>query len=230
MCSHLKVPWYASVSCSVVKQKEMVRSGLCEAKQVQQEIVLLRGEIQKQSEQLEHDEFRKEAQCIKLVRELGAIYPISVVDGREESGKNGIGSGGGESRRYLIRGLEIPIDLYNNSTNVVEEEISAALGFCCHLVVMLSKYLGVPLRYRIFCNSSRSAIRQGTIIYPLFTARVVEREQLERGMLLLYANVDCILQTRGIEYNPKSHILARLQRIYRHVIEGDHPHGTLLPE
>lgn len=207
----------------------MVTSGLSEAKQIHQEILLLQGEIQKQSEQLEHDEFRKEAQCIKLVRELGAIYPISVVDGREESGKNSSGIGG-ESRRYLIRGLEIPIDLYNNSTNVVEEEISAALGFCCHLVVMLGKYLCVPLRYRIFCNSSRSAIRQGTIIYPLFTARVVEREQLERGMLLLYANVDCILQTRGIEYNPKSHILARLQRIYRHVIEGNHPHKTLLPE
>ena len=198
-----------------------------EAKQIQQEIILLQVEIQKQSEQLEQDEFRKEAQCIKLVRELGAIYPISIVDGRDESGKNG---SGGESRRYLIRGLEIPTDLYNNSTNVSEEEISAALGFCCHLVVMLSKYLGVPLRYRIFCNSSRSAIRQGNIIYPLFTARVVEREQLERGMLLLYANVDCILQTRGIEHNPKSHILARLQRVYRHVIEGNHPHETLLPE
>jgi hypothetical protein len=36
-------------------------------------------------------------------------------------------------------------------------------------------------------------------------------------MALLGANVDCMVQTRGIECAPNSHLLARLQKIYDHV-------------
>ena len=150
--------------------------------------------------------FRKEAQQMKLLRELQMVYPITL----------------DPKKGYLIRDSRLPVDIY--TTTVPEEEISAALGFCCHLVFMTSKYLTISLRYRLFCNSSRSAIQmEANTFLPLFTARSVEREHLERGMDLLGANVDCILMNLGIDYTPKSHILARLKRIFDHVVEGEIP-------
>lgn len=177
---------------------------LLEAKEIEHEIVLLRAETQNQTEDMQRDELLLEAQRIKLIRELRTIYPISIIDH--------------DPPKYLVRGLELPTDL--QTSTVTEDEISAALGFICHLVCQIQKYLSIQFRYRIFCNSSRSAIQQGTIIYPLFIARVVEREQVDRGMLLLDANVNCVLKTLRIEFNKKSHILERLQKVYSHVIDG----------
>jgi hypothetical protein len=177
-----------------------------EARGIEEDIRLVRAESKKQTVQLSHDQFLREAQCIKLVRELRTIYPITL----------------DSQKGYLIRNLRLPVDIY--TTMVPEEEISAALGFCSHLIFLMSKYLSVQLRYRIFCNSSRSAIQQdGAALYPLFTARSIEREQLDRGLTLLGANVDCILMTNHIDYTPKSHILARLKRIYDDIIDGDAP-------
>jgi hypothetical protein len=144
---------------------------------------------------------------MKLLRELQTVYPITMGDLR---------------KGYLIRNLRLPVDIY--TTTVPEEEISAALGFCCHLVFMISKYLSISMRYRLFCNSSRSAIQlDGSTFLPLFSARSVEREHLDHAMGLLGANVDCILMSLGIEYTPKSHILARLKRVYDQIIEGEIP-------
>jgi hypothetical protein len=185
---------------------------LQQAKSVKEDIRLVRAELKHQAVLLRRDEFLREAQCIRLLRELQTIYPITL----------------DSQKGYLIRDLRLPVDIY--TTMVPEEEISAALGFACHLLFMFSKYLSVNLRHRVFCNSSRSAIQQdgGTaIVYPLFMARNVEREQLERGLTLMGANVDCILMTYRMEYTPKSHILARLKRIYDHVIEGNAPLGIV---
>jgi hypothetical protein len=197
---------------------------LQQAKRVKDDIRLIGAELKHQTVLLRRDEFLQEAQCIKLLRELQTIYPITL----------------DAQKGYLIRDLRcLPanMDIYTTMT-IPEDELSAALGFAGHLIFLLSKYLSVPLRHRVFCNSSRSAIQQdggsngsttttGTnnamaIVYPLFMARTVEREQLERGLTLLGANVDCILMTYRMEYTPKSHILARLKRIYDHVvIEGN---------
>lgn len=163
-------------------------------------------ETDKQGKELRKDELRKQALQMKLLRELHTVYPIHL------DSKKG----------YLIRNLRLPVDTY--TTGVSEEEISAALGFCCHLVFMISKYLGISLRYRLFCNSSRSAVQlDANTFLPLFISRMVEREHLDRAMTLLGSDVDCILMTIGIEFTPKSHILARLQRVYEHIIEGEIP-------
>ena len=167
---------------------------------------LIEQESQNQSAAFRQCLFRKEAQQMKLLRELQLVYPITL----------------DPKKGYLIRDLRLPVDIY--TTTVPEEEISAALGFCCHLVFMTSKYLTISLRYRLFCNSSRSAIQMDANTFlPLFTARSVEREQLERGMDLLGANVDCILMNLGIDFTPKSHVLARVKRIFDHVVEGEIP-------
>jgi hypothetical protein len=183
------------------QDKEHLSTLLQEAKDLEHEIGLVRNETTSQIEQLLREEFSKQAQCIKLLRELSTIYPISQKDDQ-----------------YTIRGLALPSDAY--ATSISEEEVSAALGFVCHLVVMMSKYMSIQLRHRLYANSSRSAVAQdgGTHIYPLFTARVVEQEQFKRGLALLDANVDCMVQTRGIECAPNAHLLARLQKIYDHVV------------
>jgi hypothetical protein len=121
----------------------------------------------------------------------------------------------------VIRGLRLPVDIY--TTTVPEEEINASLGYCAHLVFMIAKYLTIPLRHRIFCNSSRSAIQQdGVGVFPLFLGRMVarslEREQVDRGARLLGANVNCVLMHLGMpESLQTQHILARLDAILNSV-------------
>lgn len=188
------------------EEREELLSLVQEAKEIQQHMEVMKRENQNQSAAFRHYLFRKEAQQMKLLRELNMVYPITL----------------DPKKGYLIRDLRLPVDIY--TTTVPEEEISAALGFCCHLVFMTSKYLTVSLRYRLFCSSSRSAIQMDANTFlPLFTARSVEREHLERGMELLGANVDCILMNLGVDFTPKSHILSRLKRIFDHVVEGEIP-------
>eukprot|EP00523_Entomoneis_sp_CCMP467_P007341 CAMPEP_0168731558 /NCGR_PEP_ID=MMETSP0724-20121128/7323_1 /TAXON_ID=265536 /ORGANISM="Amphiprora sp., Strain CCMP467" /LENGTH=775 /DNA_ID=CAMNT_0008778561 /DNA_START=76 /DNA_END=2403 /DNA_ORIENTATION=- len=95
----------------------------------------------------------------------------------------------------------------NNSTGnsrlvfsaVSDEELSAVLGSLGHVVTLLAKYLDVSLPYRIFCNSSRSAVQDDRgVIFPLFLARPVEREQVEHALHLIERNVICIAKARGI--------------------------------
>jgi Vacuolar sorting 38 and autophagy-related subunit 14 len=148
-------------------------------------------------------EFRMEAQRIRLLRELAVIYPVTISD----------------DRRFLIRGLEIPQEL--NSSAVPENVVSAALGFLCHTVVLMSKYLGVHLSHRLHFQSSRSAVQseRGTV-YPLFQGRPVEREQLAFAVHLLDMNIECICKARGIRLAAKLHMLAKVKRIYEQVIDG----------
>ena len=154
-------------------------------------------------------ELHLEAQRIRLVKELRRIYPVN-----QQATNKGI---------WKIRGLALPKDLFS----IPDEDLSAALGLVCHAVTLLSRYLHVPLRYRLYCNSSRSAVQddRGTV-FPLFQARPVEREQVEYGVVLLERNVECICSSRGIvawDNNNKEspHILEKVHMIYETVIEGD---------
>lgn len=120
---------------------------------------------------------------------------------------------------WVIRGQEIPNDLYSGGAS--EEEVYAALGFLCHSIVMFSKYLSVALPYRIVCSSSRSAIQQdATTILPLFQARMVERGELDRVMVILERNVACVLKSRGIPYSEDAHMLCKVNRSYDNIIDG----------
>jgi hypothetical protein len=134
--------------------------------------------------------------------DLQQIYPISC--------KN--------NDRYWIANAELPFDLFRGQVH--EDEISAALGFLAQSLVLLSKYLNVALRHRMVCNSSRSAVQDadGTIL-PLFLSRVAERYQLERGLLLMHRNVDCMALSQGLVFD-ETHILAKLDRVYDNIVFG----------
>uniref|UniRef100_A0A7R9WYK5 Uncharacterized protein n=1 Tax=Craspedostauros australis TaxID=1486917 RepID=A0A7R9WYK5_9STRA len=103
------------------------------------------------------------------------------------------------------------------STPISDEEASAALGFTCHAILLVSKYLSVPLRHRIIHNSSRSGIMvdKGTML-PLFVARSVNRDELDEALSLLHSNVDTIASSRGINVFGDWHILEKLNVIIGH--------------
>jgi hypothetical protein len=148
-------------------------------------------------------QFVLEAQQIRLMRELSFIYPIDVHG----------------DKHYFIRGLEIPTDCYAGT--VSEEVTSAAFGFLCHLTSLTSKYLGLHIRYKLHCQSSRSAIQdENGNTYPLFPGRHLDREQFEYGAQLLHRNIDCICKGRNISIPSNMHILGKVLRVYENVNEG----------
>ena len=152
-------------------------------------------EEHRQSEVLIHLEVRR----AKVLRDLRQIYPIQCLP----------------DNVYTIGGLHLPSDL--NNPDVPDAVVSTALGYVCHLVYMSSKYLCAPLRYRLFCNSSRSAVQDDGVVavYPLFRERVVEREQFDRACTLLNRNVEYLLRGRCITIpDSRSHILNKLNRLF----------------
>ena len=105
------------------------------------------------------------------------------------------------------------------------------MGFLCHLVALTSKYLAIPLRFPVVCKFSRSAILfdrgrgdggAARVVYPLFRERgVVDREQLDYGLMLLERDVDCLLSVRGVEFRPEWNALAKMENLLTQVIEGE---------
>mmetsp|Transcript_21692 Transcript_21692/g.44730 ORF Transcript_21692/g.44730 Transcript_21692/m.44730 type:complete len:670 (-) Transcript_21692:51-2060(-) len=167
-----------------------------QTKHMKKEVELINEDAADQESKWAEVEFHLEARRAKLLRDLRLIYPIQCID-----------------NVYTIRDLHLPSDLHGPS--VPDTVISAALGYVCHLVYMCSKYLCIPLRYRLFCNSSRSAIQDdGVAVYPLFRERVIEREQFDRAFTLLGRNVECLLRGRGVDFYHRSHILAKLERLF----------------
>ncbi len=163
----------------------------------------------------------------KLVSQLMKIYPIAVVPtsgggstpasggaaGKNDS-KTGAAAAGavgstvttdhahGAGAAYTIRGIKLLAtnSISNASTNSDgDEQSSTALGYCGHLVLMLSKYLGVPLRYRIIYRSSRSDICddvvQAASQFPLYLKGSDER-RFQCGCILLNKNIEHMLNVR----------------------------------
>jgi hypothetical protein len=158
--------------------------------------------IDTERQRCHQSEFFLEGRRMKLLRDLRTLYPISYLQ---------------EEDRFCIRDLRIPLDIHSGT--VGEEELSAAFGYLCHLVSLISKYLNIQLRYRLFTNSSRSAIQEdGGAIYPLFQARMVEREALDHAVLLLQRNVECILKARDIEQRRGEHVLDAVNRLFEALV------------
>ena len=135
-----------------------------------------------------------EAQRLQLVKELAVVYPISTKDGR-----------------WTIRNIVLEL---NHSS---DDDLSAALGFLCHLVHMLSKYLAIRPRYKLKCYSSRSMIQddRGQQAYPLFLGKPAEREKMAQGWKLLEDNVECLCHARCVDFQREMHVLEKVQLLVR---------------
>jgi hypothetical protein len=196
--------------------RELVRGWVRDIAAYHQRDVDIQRVLSSNTVEIQRLEFILEAQKIRLIQELARIYPIthltaSTMLQQQQQQQQ-------QQSRWFIRGLELPSDIYTGTEDVV----SASLGFLCHCVHLMSKYLGIYVRYRLHCQGSRSAIQdERGSVFPLFVSRTVEREQVEYALHLLDLDITCICQTRRIEMHPeKIHILAKVKRIYVHFIKG----------
>lgn len=126
----------------------------------------------------------------RFVHLLSGVYPIN---------RLGAGGGAATSSSHEVRGIRIPPP--SQLSSVEDEQLSTALGYAAHLMLMLSKHLGVPLRYRIVHRGSRSAVRDdvhSSPEYPLY-ARGEDTRRLERAYLLLAENADQLLVARAAQ-------------------------------
>ena len=87
------------------------------------------------------------ARRLSLASALREVYPISEVQ---------------PGTVYSIRGAKLPTPRLVQSYE--EEEVSTALGYSCHVLSLLSKYLQVPLRYFPDLVGSRTSIRDDVVL------------------------------------------------------------------
>jgi hypothetical protein len=195
-------------------------------------------------------EITLEARQVMLLRQLREIYPIEKIS----------------NTLYTIRGLALSLKQQHQQQQMEDTFLvqSCALGYVTHLVTMCSKYLNIPLRYRLLCNSSRSAvvvasvdqplhqppstatinnvllltdntnsnstmicdgvtISNNTNVYPLFQEKHYppqSRDRFDKGIVFLERNIECLLDQRCIVYDPKSHMLAKLDHLFEQTICG----------
>lgn len=112
-----------------------------------------------------------------------------------------------------------------------DEQVSTALGYVVHLLLLISKYLEINLRYQLLFYASRSMIRdsvsqptqtsasgavqtsQAGIALPLYR-RGIEKERFDLAVQWLKSDVEQLLCTRGVLFNPKQGLLFNIQQIF----------------
>ncbi|XP_006814690.2 UV radiation resistance-associated gene protein-like [Saccoglossus kowalevskii] len=114
----------------------------------------------------------------QLVSELSFIYPIVELS----------------NHTHLICGVKLPNAEGYSGTD--ETTISTALGYTCHLMIKMSQFLQLPLRYPMYHRGSRSIIRDHVNDklqdrdrdFPLYS-KGKERFQFNYAVYLLNKNV-----------------------------------------
>jgi hypothetical protein len=150
------------------------------------------------------------AKQLSLLAELRALYPIVEIL---------------KNKEYSIRGTKIPD---RELQTLPDEQISTALGYACHLVSLLAKYLQVPLRYFPQHMASRSTMRDeimtGPVEYPLYT-KGVEPGMFSNAFFMLQSDVRQLLYSQGI--SPiDGHVLANVSRLFTILLDAPLPAST----
>jgi len=117
---------------------------------------------------------------------------------------------------WTICGFHLP---NTDFATVDEEQIATALGYVCHLMVMLAKYLDVPLRYPMYPRCSRSAIEDRLTnigIYPLYS-KGSERLRFEYAVFLLNKNLEQIFHSQKLEIRSLKETLPNINNLLTHL-------------
>eukprot|EP01033_Poteriospumella_lacustris_P009177 gene9177-6603_t len=153
----------------------------------------LSQEKQRQHVQLK---FFLEARQQKLFQDILVVYPITQ----------------GKSGEYSIRGIELPYDF---SAVKDDETLSSGVGYLVHVLLMLSKYWEIPLRYQLLFHGSRCLVRDlaaTNAILPLFRS-YNDKERFDRAVSWLRVDLEQLLQTRGVTFDPSRSLLANLVQL-----------------
>ncbi|KAM3600663.1 uncharacterized protein V6R79_000384 [Siganus canaliculatus] len=142
--------------------------------------------------------------CRQLLSELSYIYPIDVTNQSD----------------YVICGVKLP-----NSEDFQAKEdgsVAVALGYTAHLVLMISCFLQIPLRYPVMHKGSRSSIKD-TITdrltekereFPLYSRG--ERFHFEYGVYLLNKNIAQLRYQHGLTTPDLQQTLPNLKNFLEH--------------
>ncbi|CAG8528932.1 4624_t:CDS:2 [Diversispora eburnea] len=135
----------------------------------------------------------------ELVTDLLTIYPIEPIQS--------------ETLSFKILGVSLPNSVF---TGCNEELVGTALGFTCHLIQMLSYYLGVPLKFPMTPMSSRSLIHDPISPlsiprqFPLYS-KGVDRFRFEWAVFLLNKNIEQLMNSQGLVVADLRHTLPNLK-------------------
>uniref|UniRef100_A0A8K9WUE1 UV radiation resistance associated gene n=1 Tax=Oncorhynchus mykiss TaxID=8022 RepID=A0A8K9WUE1_ONCMY len=141
--------------------------------------------------------------CRQLLSELSYIYPIDA-----------------NQSDYVICGVKLP-----NSEDFQAKDdgsVAVALGYTAHLVLMISCFLQIPLRYPVIHKGSRSSIKD-TITdklsekereFPLYPRG--ERFQFEYGVYLINKNIAQLRYQHGLSTPDLRQTLPNLKNFLEH--------------
>uniref|UniRef100_A0A673JSL6 UV radiation resistance-associated gene protein-like n=1 Tax=Sinocyclocheilus rhinocerous TaxID=307959 RepID=A0A673JSL6_9TELE len=155
--------------------------------------------------------------CRQLISELSYIYPIDVNNQND----------------YVICGVKLP-----NSEDFQAKDdgsVAVALGYTAHLVLMISNFLQIPLRYPVIHKGSRSSIKD-TITdkltekereFPLYPRG--ERFQFEYGVYLLNKNIAQLRYQHGLSTPDLRQTLPNLKNFLEHglLVRCDRHHVSM---
>lgn len=158
--------------------------------------------------------------CRQLLSELSYIYPVEVNDQKD----------------YFMCGVKLP----NSEDFQAKDEgsIAVALGYTAHLVLMVSYFLQVPLRYPIIQKGSRSTIKDNITDklsekereFPLYP-RGGEKFQFEYGVYLLNKNIAQLRYQHGMSTPDLRQTLPNLKSFMEQglMVRCDRPLSSAIP-
>lgn len=164
----------------------------------------LQKECTAKREQLLKSNAQLTFRCRQLLSELSYIYPIDVTNQTD----------------YVICGVKLP-----NSEDFQAKDdgsVAVALGYTAHLVLMVSCFLQIPLRYPVIHKGSRSSIKD-TITdrltekereFPLYPRG--ERFHFEYGVYLLNKNIAQLRYQHGLTTPDLQQTLPNLKNFLEH--------------
>ncbi|XP_054481557.1 UV radiation resistance-associated gene protein [Anoplopoma fimbria] len=173
-------------------------------KEEKESLTKLQKECTAKREQFLKSNAQLTIRCRQLLSELSYIYPIDVANQSD----------------YVICGVKLP-----NSEDFQAKDdgsLAVALGYTSHLVLMISCFLQIPLRYPVIHKGSRSSIKD-TITdrltekereFPLYPRG--ERFHFEYGVYLLNKNIAQLRYQHGLTTPDLQQTLPNLKNFLEH--------------
>lgn len=145
-----------------------------------------------------------------LLAELRTLYPLAEQD---------------KGRKWSVRGIVLPAE--KDMASAPEEAVSTALGYTCHTVFLLGKYLAIPLRYAPRYSASSSTMRDEVISnargeFPLY-GKGGDKEGMKVAVRMLQRCVKQLLCSQGLTYHDGLHMLANLSKLYTVLLDAPLP-------
>nr|XP_057942794.1 UV radiation resistance-associated gene protein [Doryrhamphus excisus] len=186
------------------KKEEVFATQHESLKEEKESLTMLHKECTAKREQLLKSNAQLNIRCRQLLSELSYIYPIDVENQSD----------------YVICGVKLP-----NSEDFQAKDdgsVAVALGYTAHLVLMISCFLQIPLRYPVIHKGSRSSIKD-TITdrltekereFPLYPRG--ERFHFEYGVYLLNKNIAQLRYQHGLTTPDLQQTLPNLKNFLEH--------------